>query len=163
MTLDAVRADLEDIVARIEGTFEDEEASSHYALEQTRDRLVALLRVAGSCGMPEPILPTEDGCGACGSHWGWSAWASDADKAQRRRQHAQGCPVARQYPGGTADRERWETSADYRRGYQDWPFLALSGVGNSDVARFASSQDYRDGAQARRTAANNAELLGSPE
>lgn len=91
--LEGVRAVLADTFARVEGTFESEE-DTHYALEQTRDRLAELLVLLGVEEVPEPILATEDGCPACGAHWGWTAWASDADKAIRRGTHAQVCREA---------------------------------------------------------------------
>lgn len=95
--LDAARAELRDLVARIDGSFESAAEggmSLHTALENTRDRLVRLLAVLGVDELAEPVLEEEDGCAACGAHWSWTPWASSADKSGRRHQHASECSAA---------------------------------------------------------------------
>ena len=99
LLLDSVRAQLRDVVARIDGTFEDEESSSHWALEKVSERLELLLELVGGVKGPA-ILGSEDGCAACGAHWSWSSWASEADKATRRAQHAADCPLLEQNGAG---------------------------------------------------------------
>jgi hypothetical protein len=93
---ETVCATLRDIVARIDGSFEEAaegRCDVQYALEQARDRLADLVVSAFGHDVLEPILGSEDGCGACGAHWLWTPWASEADKSGRRHQHAAACPV----------------------------------------------------------------------
>lgn len=99
LLLDSVRAQLVDVVARIDGTFEDEESSSHWALEKVSERLELLLELVGGVKAP-PILGSEDGCISCGAHWSWSSWATEADRATRRAQHGADCDQLLEHDGG---------------------------------------------------------------
>lgn len=96
MTAEMVHAQLRDIVARIDGSFDDAgegRCDVSQALMRTWERLTGLLSAAyGDDQPPAPIHGTEDGCEACGARWRWSPWASEADRSGRRHQHASECP-----------------------------------------------------------------------